>query len=425
MPRDSTSNDISRLEDFGLVADRELMRRIAIALLAFGGALEVMYSVAFNTPDWTDYAAIGLVAVATAWMLIAQWNEVSPRWIIPPVLLGLGSVALIAIGDSVAVGMSFFFLPAAIVMVFFWNDPVVKWAVIPPLVALYLLVPALWGTSDSLVEALTTVPLLLGCSFVLGALFNRFRGSSVEQARFRGTITALLMALDARDDHSTEHSSEVLSLVLAVTEDLGLESREQLHTADVALLHDIGKIGIPNEILDKPAALNDAEWEIMRRHPEIGERILSEVPGFETVANAVRHEHERWDGSGYPDGLKNDEIPLASRVVLACDAYNAMMSDRPYREPLTETQAREQLRIGAGTQFDPQVVDALLRTLEARDAATAHRVSDSDTTDFGSATGGKNDHEPAGRHGFIREPATLRRANPGPITGFDGTAASL
>ena len=84
----------------------------------------------------------------------------------------------------------------------------------------------------------------------------------------------------------------------------------------------------------------------MRRHPVIGERILNEVPGFEIVANAVRHEHERWDGTGYPDGLKAEEIPVASRVVLACDAYHAMISERPYREPLTESQAREQLRAG-------------------------------------------------------------------------------
>lgn len=404
MPNAQSNSENSRLEEFGLLADRELMRRIAIGLLAFGGVLEIVYSVMFHTPDWTDFAAVGLVAIATGWVLVAQWNEVSPRWIVPPVLMGLSSVALIAIGDGVAVGMSFFFFPAAVVMVFFWNDPVVKWSVMPPLAALYVLVPAVWGTEAAMIESLTTVPLLVGSSMVLGSLFNRFRNASVEQARFRGTITALLMALDARDDYTAEHSSEVLSLVMSVAEDLGLDPKEQLHTADVALLHDIGKIGIPNEILDKPSPLNEAEWEVMRRHPIIGERILNEVPGFEIVANAVRHEHERWDGTGYPDGLKSEEIPIASRIVLACDALHAMMSERPYREPLTETQAREQLRAGAGTQFDPDVVESLLRSLEMHDAEAAEISGGGDGPQFGS-TGIELHTSPS----YSREPLPLRR----------------
>jgi HD-GYP domain-containing protein (c-di-GMP phosphodiesterase class II) len=363
----SNNTNSSRLEDFGLTADRDLVRRIAIAMLAFGGALEIMYSVVFNQPNWTDAAAIGLVVLATAWVLIVRWDRSSPRLIIGPVLLGVASVALVGIGDRVNVGLSFLFLPAAVVMVFFWDDLLVKVAVMLPLTIAYVAVPAIWGDQNAVIEALTTLPLLLGSSMILGAMFNRFRTASVEQARFRGTITALLMALDARDDYTAEHSSEVLSLVMAVSEDLGLESKETLHTADVALLHDIGKIGIPNEILEKPAPLSEDEWTVMRRHPVIGERILNEVPGFETVANAVRHEHERWDGTGYPDGLKAEEIPVASRIVLACDAYHAMISERPYRDPLSEAQAREQLRMNTGTQFDPGVVEALLAALEARD----------------------------------------------------------
>ena len=212
---------------------------------------------------------------------------------------------------------------------------------------------------------------------LLGSLFNRFRSASVEQARFRGTITALLMALDARDDYTAEHSSEVLQLVMSVSEDIGLEEKLQLHVADVALLHDIGKIGIPNEILHKPAALSEDEWEVMRRHPEIGERILAEVPGFESVATAVRHEHERWDGGGYPDGIAGEDIPIASRIVLACDAYHAMISQRPYRSPMSETDARDQLLSNAGTQFDPTVVESLLSVLEKRTAA-ANSVRDED-----------------------------------------------
>jgi HD-GYP domain-containing protein (c-di-GMP phosphodiesterase class II) len=141
----------------------------------------------------------------------------------------------------------------------------------------------------------------------------------------------------------------------------------------VALLHDIGKIGMPDEILRKPGRLDAHELAIMREHPVIGERILRHVPGLETVARAVRHEHERWDGTGYPDGLAGEAIPLSSRITLVCDAYHAMTSARPYRAALDHEEAAEELRRGAGTQFDPAIVTALLAALAAepdeRDAA--------------------------------------------------------
>ncbi|MFY9265156.1 MAG: HD-GYP domain-containing protein [Solirubrobacterales bacterium] len=380
-------SDTTRIEDFGLVADRELMRRVAIALMAFGGAIEILYSLAFEAPDWTDAAGIGLVVLAAAVVIAIPWDDVSPRWFIPPILLGLVSVSVIAIGDGVAVGMPFLFLPAAVVMVFFWQDPVVKWTTMLPLVVLYVLVPAYWGSESSLTESLTTLPLLVGSSLLLGALFSRFRSATVEQARFRGTITALLTALDARDDYAAERSSAVLALVMAVAEDIGLDTKEQLHVADVALLHDIGKIGIPNEILHKPAALTDDEWAVMKRHPVIGERILAEVPGFEAVATAVRHEHERWDGAGYPDGIRGGEIPLASRIVLACDAYHAMTLERPYRAPITDTAAREQLARYAGSQFDPTVIASLLAVLEQRDRDAVTASPAAEGLEFGPGAG--------------------------------------
>jgi HD-GYP domain-containing protein (c-di-GMP phosphodiesterase class II) len=110
--------------------------------------------------------------------------------------------------------------------------------------------------------------------------------------------------------------------------------------------------------------LNDAQWEIMKQHPVIGERIVARIPGLESVAQAIRHEHERWDGKGYPDGLKGDSIPLASRIVLVCDAFHAMTSDRPYREAMPVEDARAELVRHAGTQFDPVIVGALLSSLD-------------------------------------------------------------
>jgi hypothetical protein len=128
----------------------------------------------------------------------------------------------------------------------------------------------------------------------------------------------------------------------------------------VALLHDIGKIGVPDAILQKPGPLTAAEWRVMHEHPAIGARIVASIPSLAHLAPAIRAEHERWDGRGYPDGLRGETIPLASRVILACDAFHAMTSDRPYRAKMAVTAAASELRAGAGTQFDPAVVAALL-----------------------------------------------------------------
>jgi HD-GYP domain-containing protein (c-di-GMP phosphodiesterase class II) len=163
--------------------------------------------------------------------------------------------------------------------------------------------------------------------------------------------------------------------VRAVCEELRLSVHECEYVADVALLHDIGKIGIPNDVLHEPGRLSAEQWEIMKQHPVIGERIVATVPGLEEVARAIRHEHEHWDGRGYPDGLTQGDIPLASRIVLVCDAFHAMTSDRPYRAAMTVTQARLELSENAGTQFDPTVVGALLHVLDRRDPIDADSIS--------------------------------------------------
>jgi two-component system cell cycle response regulator len=133
-----------------------------------------------------------------------------------------------------------------------------------------------------------------------------------------------------------------------------------------ALLHDIGKVGIPDDVLHKQGPLDEREWELMRQHPVIGERILRMIPGLGQIARIVRHEHERWDGGGYPDGLAGTAVPVGSRIILACDAYHAMTSDRPYRQAMSHADAIGELTGNAGTQFDPEVVQALVGYLYGR-----------------------------------------------------------
>ena len=185
------------------------------------------------------------------------------------------------------------------------------------------------------------------------------RALEVEASGF----AALLAALDARDSYTGNHSEAVVGLAGRVARALGLAEPSVREVEQVALIHDVGKLGIPDAILRKPGALTDEEWVVMRTHPTIGAEIVASVPAVAHLAPAVRAEHERFDGHGYPDGLAGDAIPCASRIVLACDAWHAMRSDRPYRRAMEEARAQRELLAGAGTQFCPKTVDALLSVL--------------------------------------------------------------
>ena len=132
------------------------------------------------------------------------------------------------------------------------------------------------------------------------------------------------------------------------------------------MLHDIGKVRVPESILNKPGPLDEAEWEIMRTHPEIGERILRPISSLNAILPIVRHHHERWDGDGYPDRLAERAIPTGARIVAVCDAYRAMTENRPYRRSLSQERAWLELERGAGRQFDPDCVGALMRVLSRR-----------------------------------------------------------
>ena len=177
-------------------------------------------------------------------------------------------------------------------------------------------------------------------------------------------MNALLSALIARDHYTGEHSQMVVNLASAVARRLGLEDQQVREVEQVALLHDIGKVGIPDAILQKRGALDEREWELMRQHPAVGARMLAGTRTLAHLAPAVNAEHERFDGGGYPDGLRGRAIPLASRITFACDAHHAMTSDRPYRAALDHEAARRELVAGSGSQFDPEVVEALLHELD-------------------------------------------------------------
>ena len=174
----------------------------------------------------------------------------------------------------------------------------------------------------------------------------------------------LLQVIGDHRPELLEHTDQVAALAAATARSLGLAGDVVQQIAQAAELHDIGKVAIPHSVLSKPEPLSQDEWTVMRQHTVIGERMLSEAPELRPVAALVRSSHERWDGAGYPDGLAGEQIPLAARIVSACDAFNAMTTDRSYRKALTAGVAVAELRANSGTQFDPKVVEALVSLVD-------------------------------------------------------------
>jgi HD-GYP domain-containing protein (c-di-GMP phosphodiesterase class II) len=194
------------------------------------------------------------------------------------------------------------------------------------------------------------------------ALRSAFLYERLDRA-YMGTAEALAAALEAKDAYTAQHARSIVEHAEAVGRRLGLDAQELRDLRYGAVFHDIGKIAVPEAILNKRGPLTAAERREVERHTIVGEQILAPVEFLAGVRKLVRHEHERWDGAGYPDGLAGEQIPLGARIILACDAFHAMTSDRPYRAAMTTEQAIAELRRGAGSQFDPRVVAALLELL--------------------------------------------------------------
>jgi HD-GYP domain-containing protein (c-di-GMP phosphodiesterase class II) len=202
---------------------------------------------------------------------------------------------------------------------------------------------------------------------LVGPVRSHFRRESDAEGKVaRKALAVLARMMDMTDPYTSRHAGDVALLVRRVGRLLGLsgDALDELELA--ARFHDIGKVAVPDEVLQKPGPLSEDERSIMACHVEWGAELLRHLPGCAPIARVVRHHHERYDGAGYPDGLRDGEIPLASRIIAACDAYGAMVSDRPYRAALAADQAVDELRRGAGSQFDPHAVAALLAAMADR-----------------------------------------------------------
>src|SRR3954470_14758978 len=216
---------------------------------------------------------------------------------------------------------------------------------------------------------------LAGLLFV----FALERGARVRQAielsrAYRGTTLLLSDVLEQDDEYTGFHSRSVVSLSVAVADAMGLTSKQRRNVEFGALLHDVGKIAVPKEIINKPGPLTDDEWLVIKAHTIEGQRMLDRVGGLlSDVGRIVRSSHEKWDGTGYPDGLVADRIPIESAIVSCCDAFNAMTTDRSYRAAMTTDEAMDEIRRNAGSQFSPAVVDALFGILKSDPLAVGAR----------------------------------------------------
>ena len=334
---------------------------LPVALVPLCVALGFLLCAALDLARGRVHGERALLEVFSAWhalgpaLVLAVAGEPAPTWSVLP-LLGLVLLAQFAFDFASSAVRARYAFDVSVLAQLRLTGPVylVDAALAPP-GFLFAVV-----AYDEPLAILLVVPLL-----GLFAFFARERRSRIDHAlelshAYRGTAFLLGDVIEADDAYTGSHSRGVVELVVSVTAELGLDPRSQRDAELTALLHDVGKIRIPEEIISKPGKLTDEEWEIMKTHTIEGERMLSQIGGLlGRVGHLVRSCHERWDGKGYPDGLVAEETPLVARIVSVCDAYNAMTTDRPYRAARSAEEALAELELCAGTQFDPDVVSAL------------------------------------------------------------------
>ena len=346
-----------------------------IAAIAFVTSASVNVASSFVGGPHFDYRAIFIVAVlsyagaAVSWFF--PWHRLPVQRfltvIVAPGLVLLGFMLMLTGGTHSHI-LPVFVAPAVFMAAAYGFR---SGAIIALMTAATAFLPLLAQGWDSY-YARTLIVLTVGtmlCAYIPArvrqALLEEYENRRRQQEEsYVATIGALAAALDAKDRYTEEHSRETAALAVSVGRRLGL-SADQLRLLEYgALLHDIGKIGIPGYILHKPGPLTPEEFTVMKEHPVIGERILASVPFLAPLGPIVRAEHEHWDGAGYPDGLRGEEIPIEARIIHACDSFHAMASDRSYRKALALPAIIKEFHDKSGSQFDPRVVEAILQLIE-------------------------------------------------------------
>jgi HD-GYP domain-containing protein (c-di-GMP phosphodiesterase class II) len=371
-----------------------------LGILSVGGLATESFAVEFGTLNETEVSAGGIVIILAAVLVgpfaagIVGFSELLldarrpplARWLVHAPLrclaaLAAGEAAREAGGPGLVAGVIAAW--AAFTVVDLAGNSIVAYLrgidvghfLRDAAAACYLpfvfYLPIVWATAAAYrAVGVSALVLILGPTLLAQYVFHLYqqRGKAYDDLTEASLSFAIGMirALDASDSYTAGHSAAVGVYARDVALELGYPSPAASVVQLAALLHDVGKIGVPAEILRKPSKLNDEEWSEIRRHPAIGQQITGEVPAFRWIAEAIRHHHERPDGRGYPDGLAAGEIPRAALIIGVADAYSAMTSPRAYRDAIAPPDAAAELRRCAGSQFDADVIEAFLRVLEER-----------------------------------------------------------
>ena len=360
-----------------------------IAAIAFVTAASVNVGSSFiGSPhfDYTGILTIGILSYAGAvvsWFF--PWHRLPvERFLVVIVLPGLALLGfmLMYTGGVRSHILPIFIAPAVFMAAAYGFRTGAAIAIFTAITAAFPLLINGWDSYYARMVVVLAVSTML-CAYISAQVRQALlkeseRRRQQQEESYVATIGALAAALDAKDRYTEAHSRETAQLAVNVGKRLGVQG-EQLRLLEYgALLHDIGKIGIPGYILQKPGPLTPEEFAIMREHPVIGERILASVPFLAPLGPIVRAEHERWNGTGYPDGLKGEEIPIQARIIHACDAFHAMASDRAYRKALPLDAIIAEFRTERGQQFDPRVVEVMLDLIdqEAPQVTAQEQVTD-------------------------------------------------
>jgi diguanylate cyclase (GGDEF)-like protein/putative nucleotidyltransferase with HDIG domain len=348
---------------------------IVMATDYLGSGLQVNYPT-----EWV-ITALACAAGVVCWML--PWAEIPARWFVPVVF---GGIAMLTVGVF-ATGGTHSHLSVLYLVIVVFTASILEFQTAVAVLVTAILAAALplaiqgWDSYYARSMVLLAASMVI-CAYIPALVRKALRAENrvAEQRReeleqsYLATVAGLAAALDAKDRHTEAHSRETAALAKAVGHRLGLKGEALRFLEYGALLHDIGKIGVPGYILNKPGPLDDEETAVMQEHPVIGERIVASVPFLARIRPIVRAEHERWDGGGYPDRLSGERIPIEARIIHACDAFQAMASDRPYRRARPRAWIMEEIRAQAGRQFDPQVARALLEVIESGEVVVAGTV---------------------------------------------------
>lgn len=337
--------------------------------------------------EWT-ITGLAVVAGLVCWFL--PWQQIPMSWFTPIVF---GGLLMLTTGVFATGGTHSHLLVLYLVVLVFTASMLafrVALAVLAYSIVAGMLPLAVDGWDGAYARAyIMLLASMVICAFIPALVRRALREENQLaehrrhelEASYLATIEALATALDAKDRHTEAHSRETAALSRAVGRRLGLDEESLRFLEFAALLHDIGKIGVPGYVLNKPGPLDAEEMAIMREHPVIGERIVASVPFLKRIRPIVRAEHERWDGGGYPDGLKGDAIPVEARIIHACDAFQAMSSNRPYRRARPLDWILNEIRSQAGKQFDPAVAAALLDVIEQREVIVQGTAESNDHED--------------------------------------------